>query len=458
MKKILSILLAAAIAISCVSIVSFAAETKGVEVTVTRKVAEDGTEADAGKEKVTASYYLTSLGETTDFSFLKSQQDENGVSVVKFNVWNTSGKDIRVRVVLQAAWNNVASSKIDENGKGEYNREKVLIPANGCAELSYKVQLDANGNISTVNDVGKKTATDVSLSKVNLRFDFHNATDASGVDANTKVVIAPVDNDNLIDALTKIKARGTAKSTGLFVIESTSSLPATPTPVTPAPETPTPAGEENTPAPTATPVPKVVNGVKYSVKQDIESDQYICSATGVIGASDVKDGTLTKTLSIKNTGKTEITVLFMLQATVIGTNGQNTWAAPDKGNGKVTVEPGKTEKLTFSCDSDGKTVTILDQEVALDKLFFRFDISGEAGDKYLPEGTSFTVFCDTDEANLLFEGKSYANKESIVKELSYGTNGNAQHDGDILPVAFACVAIAAATALVVVTKKKKEIL
>ena len=456
MKKVFSILLAAAMAISCLSVVSFAAwsaSTKAVAVTVTRKVAEDGTEAEEGKAKVTAPYYLTSMGEDTDLSFIAAMQDENGVAEVKFKVWNTSATDIRMRVVLQVNWKNVASSKIDENGKGEYNKEKVLIPANGTAELSYTVQFDKDGKVSTVEDSGKKVADGVSPASINLRFDFHNANDASGVAANTKVIIAPVNNELLMDGLENINARGTAKSTGLFKIESLTSLPADPTPT---PATPTPAGEDNTPA-TATPVPKVVNGVKYTVKEDIESDQYICSDLGVIDASDVKDGKLTKTLSIKNNGDTEITVLFLIQATVKGSNGSNTWAAPDKGNGKVTIEPGKTEKLEFTCDSDGTKVTILEQDVALDKLFFRFDVYGELGDKYLPAGTAFTVLCATDEAEKLFAGKSYSNKESIARELSYGTNGNAQHDGDVLPVALISVAVISAAALVVVTKKKKEI-
>lgn len=166
---------------------------------------------------------------------------------------------------------------------------------------------------------------------------------------------------------------------------------------------------------------------------------------------------VTKALSIKNNGDTEIAVLFRIQATVKGANGSNTWDGPNNGNGKVTIEPEKNEKPEFTCGSDGTKVTILEQDVALDKLFFRFDVYGEAGTNYLPAGTAFTALCDTDGAEKFFAGNSYFNKENIVRELSYCTNGNAQHDGDVLPVALISIAVISAVALAVIIKNKREI-
>ena len=462
MKKVFSILLAAAMAISCLSVVSFAAETKGAEVTVNKRATE--------KENI-ANTYVTSDGKKADFSFLAGQKDADGKVTLKVKVYNDSDVDASVRLLIQKRkanyaavkdynYYNVSGSPISD-GKGTYDKAYVTAPAKQWTELSYTVYLNADNKISTINDKGVLAEDNTGISAnddVSVRFDMRSvpldeSNKSTGFDAGTKFIIAPVNNDNFIEPLTKMAPKGVAQTNGVFTVTAATSLPADPTPT---PATPTPAGEDNTPA-TATPVPKVVNGVKYTVKEDIEKDQYICSDLGVIDASDVKDGKLTKTLSIKNNGDTEITVLFLIQATVKDAKGSNTWAAPDKGNGKVTIEPGKTEKLEFTCDSDGTKVTILEQDVTLDKLFFRFDVYGESGDKYLPAGTAFTVLCATDEAEKLFAGKSYSNKESIARELSYGTNGNAQHDGDILPVALISVAVISAAALVVVTKKKKEI-
>lgn len=463
MKKVFSILLAAAMAISCLSIVSFAAETKGAEVTVNKKATE--------KENI-ANIYVTSDGKKADFSFLAGQKDADGNVTLKVKVYNDSNVDASVRLLIQKRradkatsgdWDyyNVSGSPIGEDGKGTYDKAYVTAPAKQWTELSYTVYLNAENKISTVNDINVLVEENTGISAnddVSVRFDMRSVpldenNQSTGFEAGTKFIIAPVNNDNFIEPLTKMAPKGAAQTNGVFTVAAATSLPTEPTPT---PATPTPAGEDNTPA-TATPVPKVVNGVKYTVKEDIESDQYICSDLGVIDASDVKDGKLTKTLSIKNNGDTEITVLFMIQATVKDAKGSPTWAAPDKGNGKVTIEPGKTEKVEFTCDSDGTKVTILEQDVTLDKLFFRFDVYGESGDAYLPAGTSFTVLCAADEAEKLIAGKSYSNKDSIARELSYGVNGNAQHDGDILPVAFISLAVVSAVALVVVVKKKREI-
>lgn len=467
MKKVFSILLAAAMLISCLSIVSFATETKGAEVTVNKRATES--------ENI-ANIYVTSDGKKADFSFLAGQKDADGKVTLKVKVYNDGDVDASVRLLIQKrradkatsgdwGYYNVSGSPIS-GGKGTFDKDYVTAPAKQWTELSYTVYLNADNKISTINDINALVEENTGISSnddVSVRFDMRSvpldgSDQSTGFDAGTKFIIAPVNNDSLIDPLTRMAPKGVAQTNGVFTVSGVTELPAetTPTPATPAPETPTPAGEDSTPA-TATPVPKVANGVKYTVKEDIDSDQYICSDLGVIDASDVKNGKLTKTLSIKNNGDTEIAVLFLIQATVQDANGSNTWYGPNNGSGKVTIDPGKTEKLEFTCDSDGTKVTILEQDVTLDKLFFRFDVYGEGGIKYLPAGTAFTVLCDTDEAEKLFAGKSYSNKENIVRELSYGTNGNAQHDGDILPVALISVAVISAAALVVVTKKKKEI-
>ena len=121
----------------------------------------------------------------------------------------------------------------------------------------------------------------------------------------------------------------------------------------------------------------------------------------------------------------------------------------------VEIEPGKVGTVTITVPvKDGK-VTILEQEVPVEKLFARFDVTGEGGACELPKGTSFTIFCDEQVAETMTKS-GVSNSDKLTRELSYELlDSNSSSNGDLLPVAFIAVAVVATAALVVVSRKRK---
>lgn len=205
---------------------------------------------------------------------------------------------------------------------------------------------------------------------------------------------------------------------------------------------------------------KVPTGVTFTVKNDINissnEGQYICSPANIVSDKDVKDNKLTKTLLIKNNGEDDVTVVFRIQAEVKGADGNPTWTGNPNDMVPVVIEPGKTESVTYTADVADGSVTILDQKVALKDLFLRFDIYHLDGDYALAAGTSFTVFCDSDTAMTLSKATQMPNADKIGIELSYEKNGKPNGTGDMLPVAIVVTAVVSAVALAVVSRKKKE--
>lgn len=234
---------------------------------------------------------------------------------------------------------------------------------------------------------------------------------------------------------------------------------AEPTPTPAENPTPTPAEEgEATPTPTATPVPKVVTGVKFTFNEAItEGQQFIRSAEGVVSAADVKNNAVTKKFSITNNGTEAIGIVFRMQALVKNAEGNDTWAGEPASNEMVVIEPGKTETVEFTCDVEGSKITILDQDVDVSKLFYRFDVTDSEGGRVIPAGTSLTVNCNEATAKAFTDDPTVTvNYKKITMEHVYGSNSNSSNNGDVLPVAFITVAVAAAVALVVICAKKKE--
>ena len=221
--------------------------------------------------------------------------------------------------------------------------------------------------------------------------------------------------------------------------------------------TPTP-GEDAAPTPT----PKRATGVKVTFNDDVTfadpTEMFFNTDTngGVTSAADIKNNQITKTFKIKNHGEETIGVVVRLQATVKKSDGvTDTWAGNPDTNDIVEIEPGKVGTVTITVPvKDGK-VTILEHEVPVEKLFARFDVTGEGGVCELPKGTSFTIFCDEQVADALT--KSWiSNSDKITRELSYESlDSNSSSNGDLLPVAFIAVAVVATAALVVVSRKRK---
>lgn len=222
--------------------------------------------------------------------------------------------------------------------------------------------------------------------------------------------------------------------------------------------TPTP-GDEATPTPT----PKKATGVKVTFNDDVTfadpTAMYFNTDTngGVTSVADIKNNQITKTFKIKNHGEETIGVVVRLQARVKQSDGvTDTWAGNPDTNDMVEIEPGKVGTVTITVPvKDGK-VTILEQEVPVEKLFARFDVTGEGGACELPKGTSFTIFCDEQVAETMTKS-SVSNSDKLTRELSYELlDSNSSSNGDLLPVAFIAVAVVATAALVVVSRKKRE--
>ena len=264
---------------------------------------------------------------------------------------------------------------------------------------------------------------------------------------------------NAYDLILRVCGNGKAfkEATFEYLIDEVTIEPvedATPTPGDAA--TPTP-GEDAAPTPT----PKRATGVKVTFNDDVTfadpTAMFFNTNTngGVTSAADIKNNQITKTFKIKNHGEETIGVVVRLQATVKKSDGNPTWAGnPDK-NDMVEIEPGKVGTVTITVPvKDGK-VTILEQEVPVEKLFARFDVTGEGGACELPKGTSFTIFCDEEVADTLT--KSWvSNSDKLTRELSYESlDSNSSSNGDVLPVAFITIAVVAAAVLVVVTRKRK---
>lgn len=376
---------------------------------------------------------IINTGWNQDLSFLKSNIKDGKVSI-EYTAYNMSDVDIKIQPSVQVNWKFVTLN-------GERAIPVFDVKAKSSEKITLTFDMNADGKVKD-NDGNL-----VDLTKASLRFDFLNSDGESGLPAGTKFAIVPADKA-LVASMNKIF--------GVAVIR---------THIGEAPVLPTP-GEDATPTPgddtPATPTPKKATGVKVTFNDDVTfadtSAMFFITDTngGIASAADIKNNQITKTFKIKNHGEETIGVVVRLQATVKKSDGvTDTWAGnPDK-NDMVEIEPGKVGTVTITVPvKDGK-VTILEQEVPVEKLFARFDVTGEGGACELPKGTSFTIFCDEEVADALT--KSWvSNKDKLTRELSYESlDSNSSSNGDVLPVAFVAVAVVAAAALVVVSRKRK---
>ncbi len=220
---------------------------------------------------------------------------------------------------------------------------------------------------------------------------------------------------------------------------------ATPTPTAGADGTVAP-GATATPTPTPAPTP---NAIEIHALQD--TTYYINSTTGVMDAADIKDGVLTKEITIENVGENDISVQLCIQATVKNSEGKDTWQGFANEGGYIEIAAGEKETLTVEVEFENGVTTILDQEVPVDKLFFRLNFNNNTT---LNEGDGVLIYGDQDFVN------GYLAKTSSDK-ITYATKvlnikGSTSNTGDALPVALIATLAVATVALVVVAKKRKE--
>lgn len=199
----------------------------------------------------------------------------------------------------------------------------------------------------------------------------------------------------------------------------------------------------------ATPV-----GIELEVLQDHDASNYFKTNSGFVTKADVKDGTLTKTLKVKNTGTEDIRIQFELQAGVTS-GGKAYWAAPATGEW-FEIPAGEEVEITYECDVDDGMVEIMDQEIKIEALFARFNVRNADNGTEFVKGTKFQIFgTNTNEYKSLAKltSSSAANWQITPifdKSLKSET-------GDVLPVAMiSAVAVAFVGMAVIVKAKKKE--
>lgn len=361
-----------------------------------------------------------------DLSFLKDKAKDGKVTL-NYTIYNQSDIDMKFQAFLQVNW-----AFITNDGKRAW--PTVSVKAKQSATVSFVFDIDADGKVT------KEDGSKVDLTKASLRFDFFDAEGNAGVAEGTKFTIIPED-EVLVDWM--------AKLSGIAVQGS---------PVGEAPVLPTPGAGEGEATPT--PTPKRATGMKLTFNEDVEfggqDTQFLNTASGIVSAADVKNGEITKSFQIKNNGTETISIVLRLQALVKNENGDGTWHGNPNTNDRVEIEPGKVGTVSITVPVENGKVTILDQEVPVEKLFARFDITGEGGELSLAKGASFTIFCDEEVAQGLVNSWM-SNSDKISRELSYEVIGsNASGTGDILPVAFVAMAVVASAALIVVSRKRRE--
>lgn len=422
MKKIISTLLVLAMVISCLSIVTFAVDVK----TVVNGDAEDST-------KVGWSDFKGAAGGTLEQ--VTPGADGTGHAMA----FTASGKWHSIAFNLGAAIIDDEANGYKGGGAGTYTITYNMKAEDG-AEGKFKTDINsqAHYNGGTVEGIDKKVTTF-------LTGPTHTVTDEWEEVSATIVV-----SEDYLDTIKQLYALGKTEAYDL-VLRLDGSEPGyafedgdfftyyiDDVTITKDDE----GGSEGTEK-------KTLTGVKFTFGEEKSGTVFLTSSTGeggVASAKDVKDGTLTKTVVVKNNSETALMFEFYLEGLV-----NEQWQHPT-GCERITVEAGETETLTYECDSEDGNVTIDGEDVALGSLFFRFNIYGE--EDPIEKGTSFTIYCSEAEAEKLLKGAAGA---SLTKEGVYDKVSVSVGTGDMLPVAFIALIVISSVALVITVKKRKEL-
>lgn len=204
---------------------------------------------------------------------------------------------------------------------------------------------------------------------------------------------------------------------------------------------------------TPTPEVKVAKGIQVTYNEDTKGDHYIISKTGVLSASEIKNGKITRKFLVKNNGEEDVQVTVKFEVTHTKADNTPTWTGP-KDNAMVTVPAGKQVEIEYTMDVNADGTVTIDNggkktDYDISKFFIRFNLT--TGD--LPAGTSVTFYCDDATAKAFTENVQMAHMDKATLVLTYADPANG---GDLLPVAFIAMAVVATVALVVVSRKRKE--
>ncbi len=195
---------------------------------------------------------------------------------------------------------------------------------------------------------------------------------------------------------------------------------------------------------------KVPTGMEFVANNagTASTDLYFVTANGVLSADDIKNGEITKKFQIQNTGEEAMSIEFTMQAAV---NDGEKWAAPSAGE-RITLEPGEVVWVEYTIEvNDDNTVEIAGEDVALDKIFYRFNVTNGDGANEVEAGTKFIIFASADEFSAI-QGMKLRSIWS--KTVTY--SAPAADTGDVLPVAMIAGVVVAFVGLAVVAVKKRK--
>jgi hypothetical protein len=195
---------------------------------------------------------------------------------------------------------------------------------------------------------------------------------------------------------------------------------------------------------------KVPTGMEFVANNagTASTDLYFVTASGVLSADDIKNGEITKKFQIQNTGEEAMSIEFTMQASV---NDGEKWAAPSAGE-RITLEPGEVAWVEYTIElNDDNTVEISGEDVALDKIFYRFNVTNGDGADEVEAGTKFIIFASADEFSAI-QGMKLRPIWSKTETYS----APAADTGDVLPVAMIAGVVVAFVGLAVVAVKKRK--
>lgn len=204
---------------------------------------------------------------------------------------------------------------------------------------------------------------------------------------------------------------------------------------------------------TPTPEVKVAKGIQVTYNEDTNGDHFIVSKTGVLSASEIKNGKITRKFLVKNNGEEDVQATVKFEVTHTKADNSPTWTGP-KDNAMVTVPAGKQVEIEYTMDVNADGTVTIDNggkktDYDISKFFIRFNLTNGK----LPAGTSVTFYCDDATAKAFTENVAMAFMDKATLVLTYADPANG---GDLLPVAFIAMAVVATVALVVVSRKRKE--
>ncbi len=343
-------------------------------------------------------------------------EDGKSYIPVSYDVYNVCDIDINVNVYYQVYYTSFGCGAEKKIAAGQMATYDIKIPVKQVDGVWYATKAD--GTIASSTHLSQDATLDLLVFRTDL-------VKSGDYPVGLSYIIAANGEDDPVLTIDKASRQG---DTGKLAIEDVFELPE--------------ISEADK--------PKEPTGVTLEVIEDFSGNAYLKAADGSVSADDIKKGVYTKKFLVKNEGEEDIHVLFTVQGL------QNKqWKSPaDSETEKVLIAAGEQEwvEVTFPVN-DNNTVEIGGEEISFSTLFYRFDITNEAGASDIAAGTKLTIYCtgsDFDAMSTITAGAKKAWTNTTIYTAPSASTG------DTLPVAMIATVVVAFVGLAVVAVKKKE--